>query len=107
MIIFGAIGLISSIGSIGTNILMYGILLMILSIIIPVVEIIAGIMGVIYSGKQEKAKTCILTGLIYIALIIVQDILIFTSGIGILATGFGFGPVLMISAIVGLIIPKT
>ena len=113
LIIFGAIGLISTIislvgasaigamaGAMGVDTGAYNALITvsgIIAIACGAVYLVAGILGVLNAAKPEKAKTCMILGVIMVALQVVSTIF------SIIVSGFSGTAV--ISVIIGLVLP--
>ena len=113
LIIFGAIGLISTIislvgasaigamaGAMGVDTGAYNALITvsgIIAIACGAVYLVAGILGVLNAAKPEKAKTCMILGVIMVALQVVSTIF------SIIVSGFSGTAV--ISLIIGLVLP--
>ena len=103
MIIFGAIALvfaiigIASIGVLAALGASSGLLTIscILALVGAVVELVAGIIGVMNWNKTEKANVCITWGIIVIALCIISNILTVVAG----------GTFNIVSLLTGLVIP--
>lgn len=66
-----------------------------LMVVGSVAELIAGILGVANSKKPEKAKTCVVWGVIVAAL----------SAAGIVLNAIGGGSFSAVSAVTGLVLP--
>ena len=115
MIIFGAIGLISDI-AIMSEITGYSSFLpgsvnvgLIFLIGAVVVELIAGILGVVNWAKPSGAGICIIFGILMIACIVLGDILT-VVGINSLTGSYsryfdGFNTVIVISGLINLVLP--
>ncbi|MDR1158191.1 MAG: hypothetical protein LBK75_07785 [Oscillospiraceae bacterium] len=85
MIIGGALsilfGFIALFGSLIGNVLGVGGLLVaaaILALIGGAVELVAGIFGVLYAERSDKARTCIVMGIIVTALSVVSNVINFS-----------------------------
>lgn len=113
LIIFGAIGLIMTIvslvgasaigamaGAMGVDTGAYNALVTVsgvISIACGAVNLIAGILGVINAAKPEKAKTCMLLGIIMVVLQVVSTIFSIVVS--------GFNGTVFVGLIVGLVLP--
>ncbi|MCL1974243.1 MAG: hypothetical protein FWG54_05445 [Bacteroidetes bacterium] len=76
----------------GLNLITFAALLMLAG---GIVNLIAGICGVKYAAKPEKANTCILYGVLTAALVVLSNILYVSAGSGMNTT----------SLITGLLLP--